>query len=288
MTVARSPATRIVLHGVLLVAAAIVVVACIVRPFLPGPYDGLAVALSTMAQLVGVFGLLPALLGVGWLVHELRNRGEPRRSRFALAAVIACSIPALALCVVAYATIGVSFGLVALLLFLYVAARIIPNWKSRRTDRFDPAPLYLVLVPVVALLAQLWLAGPVTELSRNHAIAQSTELIRDVERYHDRHGRYPTALEAVWKDYRPSVAGIKQYDYAAAGDAYNVIFEQPRMVLDIFGTREFVVYNPRDEQTIVSHDSWILLLTPERLETSQGWYAVHDAAAPRWKYFWFD
>ncbi|MGI6424710.1 MAG: hypothetical protein ACOX2A_05665 [Tepidanaerobacteraceae bacterium] len=48
------------------------------------------------------------------------------------------------------------------------------------------------------------------------------------------------------------------------------------------------MYNPRDEQTMISHDGWILLLSPEEIKAHQGWYAVHDSTIPHWKYFWFD
>ncbi len=46
--------------------------------------------------------------------------------------------------------------------------------------------------------------------------------------------------------------------------------------------------DPRDQQVLPSHTASILIWTPEVLATRQGWYAVHDAPAPHWKYFWFD
>jgi hypothetical protein len=72
------------------------------------------------------------------------------------------------------------------------------------------------------------------------------------------------------------------------GQAYHLFFEQPRFLFDNIGTREFVVYNKLDERFMISHASWILLMTPQELETSQGWYAVRDAPSPHWRYFWFD
>jgi hypothetical protein len=57
-----------------------------------------------------------------------------------------------------------------------------------------------------------------------------------------------------------------------------------------FGTREFVMYNPRDQQVMTSHKMDRLQLTPQALavEQSRGHYAVHDAPHAHWKYFWFD
>ena len=37
--------------------------------------------------------------------------------------------------------------------------------------------------------------------------------------------------------------GIDRYHYERSGEAYNVIFKEPSLG---FGTRRFVVYNPRD------------------------------------------
>jgi hypothetical protein len=119
-------------------------------------------------------------------------------------------------------------------------------------------------------------------------IANSAELINDIEEYRAANGRYPSSLLAVWKDYHPSVVGIEQFHYAPNRDAYNLFFEQPTFLFDNLGTREFVVYNKLDEHVIPSHAHWILVWTPEELEARQGWYTVHDAPSPHWKYFWFD
>jgi hypothetical protein len=68
--------------------------------------------------------------------------------------------------------------------------------------------------------------------------------------------------------------------------------EDPLMLLSTpfalhFGTREFVMYNPRDLQAMTSHKVDLLQLTPQELalEQSRGHYAVHDAPQPHWKYF---
>jgi hypothetical protein len=60
----------------------------------------------------------------------------------------------------------------------------------------NPAPLYLVFVPSVVLIFQITPAAPATEFSRNRAIAQSAELIGDIEEYRAAHGRYPSFLQA--------------------------------------------------------------------------------------------
>lgn len=119
-------------------------------------------------------------------------------------------------------------------------------------------------------------------------MANSAEFIRDIEAYHDAYGHYPVSLAAMWKDYDPNVVGIEKYHYSPHGDTYNLFFEQPRFFFDNIGTREWVVYNPQDEHRMYSHTAWLLQLSPEELERSQGWYAVHTGSRPHWKYFWFD
>ncbi|MFN0068235.1 MAG: hypothetical protein ACKVYV_11425 [Limisphaerales bacterium] len=268
-------------------------------PFLPGSQDGLALPLSTMAQASGVLGplLLPA--GIPWLVYELRKQAQrrrglpvqPRRLFFMLAALAAASVVVLGLSLVGLATVGLSWCVLVLALWLYIVTRIVPGLrreKAAETERLHPAPLHLVFLPVAVLAPQLALAGPVTDFSRSRAIAQAAELIRDLEAHRAREGRYPASLAAVWKDYQPSVAGIERFRYAPNGEADDLFFEQPRFLLDNPGTREFVVYNPRDQHVMISHASWILLLPAEELRRNQGWYAMHDVASPHWKRFFFD
>jgi hypothetical protein len=196
---------------------------------------------------------------------------------------------------VAYLIFFVASRFLALLLaafWIYGVYKLIPKLKllkKQTPGKFNPVPLYFILIPILTLVFQLTLAAPITEWSRDRAIANSSEFIRDIENYHAQYGRYPISLLAQNKDYQPGVIGVDKYHYSPQGDSsYNLFFEQPKFLLDNFGTREWVVYNPRDEQHVYSHTSWFLLVPPEELETSQGWYEVHDDKHPHWKYFWFD
>ena len=286
-------------HFLRLCGIIILIVLCIVYPFLSGGYDGLAMPLSTMAQAYGVLGLLLVPPGVLWLVYELRNQArrrqtlpvKARRYYFALVSVVIASVVAVAIALIALATIGFSFGLLTLTLWLTIVIKLFPGLKSLKnaeSEHFNPAPFYLIVIPIAALVFQAVLAAPLTEFSRNHAIANSNDFIRDIEAYHDENGHYPVSLAAMWKDYYPDVVGVEKFHYSPYGESYNLFFEQPRFFLDNIGTREWVVYNPDNEQRMYSHTAWFLLLSSEELERSQGWYEVHDASTPHWKYFWFD
>ncbi|MDZ7267575.1 MAG: hypothetical protein ONB48_19340 [candidate division KSB1 bacterium] len=271
---------------------------CMIYPFLPGEYDVLAVPLSTMVQLLGAAGLLLVPIGALWLVYEVRARAQKKRNLhnpergyyFAIASVITASILATAVSF-GVCSISIALGVLLLALWFYNMYRLLPRLrllKKAEAENINPAPLYLLVVPFAALLFQVVLAAPLTEFSRKRAIANSNEFVRDIEAYHDRYGHYPVSLAAMWKDYYPDVVGIEKFHYSQFGESYNLFFEQPRFLFDNIGTREWVVYNPNDEHRMFSHTAWLLLLTPEELERSQGWYAVHDAKVPHWKYFWFD
>ena len=149
-----------------------------------------------------------------------------------------------------------------------------------------PAPaLYLLVVPVAVFLLQWVILEPAVEFSRNRAMSNSARLIADIEQYRATRGHYPPSLLSVNKDYKPGVIGIEKFHYEPSGEAFNLLFEQPASPL---GTQEFVVYNPRGEQTMTGHAMDILEFTPDRLERARGYYAVHDVPRTRWRYFWFD
>jgi len=286
-------------HAVRIAAIVFLTALIMVYPFLPGQYDVLAFPLSTIVQLLGTVGLLLVPLGALWLVYELRkrvrrNRNLPITNReyyFAVISLIAAALLFILISLFASFGIGISFGVLTFILWLYAISRLIPVLKLMKkgeTENINPTPFYLIFVPLIILLFQLTLAAPLTEFSRNRAIANSNEFISDIEAYHDEYGHYPVSLVAMWKDYYPDVVGVEKYHYLPYGQSYNLFFEQPRFLLDNIGTREWVVYNPDDEQRMYSHTAWFLLLTPEELDRSQGWYDVHDAGSPHWKHFWFD
>lgn len=279
------PATHnLATHLALIVGSGTVLVLCMVYPFLPGGYDRLAVPLSTMAQVFGVVGLALVPGGLLWLIMP--------RFGFALSVLSTAVGTCVALILALFATLSVgnSFGVLTLAAWVCVLVQLMPRLKRlRHAERggFHPAPVYLVCLPVLALTAQLALAVPMTRASRDRAIANAGSFIGDIEQYHARHGRYPVSLQAQHRDYRAGVIGIEGYIYVPQGNSYNLSFEQPRFLLDRFGTREWVVYNPRDEHRVYSHAGW-LLSPPEVVEPSQGWYASGETGHAHWMYFFFD
>ena len=270
-------------HLVAMVGIITAIVLCTLLPFLPGRYDPLAVPLSAIAQISGAIGLVLVPIGVIWFVSRYSSELARKQRTFAIAALVTGSLVWLILSLVGLVHSGFALGIAVISLWALAAWRL-----SRRLTILaaaSVAPTYVIVVPLAVATVQFVIDEPITEFSRSRAIRNSAGLIADIERYHEAHGQYPLSLVSLWKDYSPSIIGVKEFQYERQGDAYNVLFEPFTFRL---GTREIVMYNPRDEQVMTSHDSDRLQLRPEQLEYRRGYYAVHDAPHPHWKYFWFD
>jgi hypothetical protein len=179
-------------HLAVLPAAIGLIGACILRPFWPGRYDSLAVTLSFMAQLLGYGGLLLVPIGVVWLVDEVwrsaKRRDEPCPPRvyyFALAALTAAVLVAALMSLPAFDK-SFSLGCAVLLLAGWGVWTLFPRLRALRRGEargFQPAPLYLVVLPLAALVLRLTLVGPAVEASRKRAMVNCAPLIRDIEDY---------------------------------------------------------------------------------------------------------
>ena len=136
----KQRASIMIVHVVRMGVTTILIIACMFFPFLPGGYDGLAVTLSGMSQLIGVAGLLLVPIGALWLIYESRKRAPKNRERsnkdkgyyFAIGSVVASSIVAAIVSLGAFVNLGLSLGLGVLALWTYCVSRMAPN--SRRCE----------------------------------------------------------------------------------------------------------------------------------------------------------
>ena len=277
------------IHSLAIAAAVAGIILVTLLPFLPGRYDSLAVPLSLMSQIFGTAGLLLLPVGAAWVAIGYWRGPTGKQYGLAIAALIMSTVVWLMVSLGALASNGLLLGLGTVALWIYVVSMVLPRLRllKRAPQPTSGVALYLLIVPLAVWLLQMALVAPAIEFSRNRAIRNSARLIADIEQYRASHGRYPASLLSVWEDYLPGVIGIKEYHYEPSGDSYNLFFEQFALH---FGTREFVIYNPRDQQGMTSHKMDRLQLTPQELalERRRGHYAVHDASHPHWKYFWFD
>jgi hypothetical protein len=286
----RGNGTRIVLHLSGILAIALLLSLGMAYPFLPGTHDILALPVSTGIQITMTLSLPLALLGLLWLVWEIgARRSGSRTYAFGLAALITGSALGALVCLTVFLAFNKLPGIVACGILCGIIWRLFPKVKAlRHAERFPVAPLYLLLFPAILLLVQWVIAEPLTSWSRDLAIANSEDYRDAIEHYWVRYGSYPPSLLGQSPDFHTGVVGIEKYHYTSYGDSYNLFFEHPRFLLHQVGTREWVIYNPRDQQFFVSHTAWLLEHTPEELMHFQGWYVAHNARQPHWKYFWFD
>lgn len=255
----------------------------IIYPFMSGAYDRLAMPLSTLLQGIGILGLLLSVLAICWLVI-------PHKSKFfARSSLYLASFLTIVLAFFAYLMAGRLLGIIILIVWTLIFSRLRQIIKeSTDKESFSFTPIYLIVIPLFALTVQLLIAKPITAWSRDRTIANADTYIRDIENFKSRNGYYPRTLQAMYKDYDPQTVGVEKFHYLPHGDSYNISFEQPRFLLDIIGTKEWVVYNPKDEHRVYSHTSWFLLLSPEESELRQGWYSSADTKYKHWKTFLFD
>jgi hypothetical protein len=270
-----SPTGRIAV----VLAGCAAVAATIFYPFLPGRYDALAAAMSTAAQLLGVAGLALVPAGALWLL-------KPRRGRLFVFLTMAVGTVVVLLMVLAAASVAGAIAGVGLVAAWVVLGRSCVSRRASADDReaalAPTAALCFVVLPLVALSAQVLLAKPAADL-----IARAGALIDDIEQFRLDHGRYPASLQAQNRDYDPGVVGVAGYVYVPQGDTYNLSFEMPRFLLWEPGAREWVVYNPRDEHRSYSHVAW-LFVPDDRLAQVQGWYRATETGVPHWRSFLFD
>jgi hypothetical protein len=250
---------------------------------MPGEYDRFAMPLAIIIQGIGVIGLLLSVIGIFWLII-------PDKFRFFanLSAYIA-SFLTIVLTFFAYLIAGLLFAIIILTCCAMIIHRQRKEIKeSTDKESFSFVPVYMIVIPLYLLTIQLLIAKPITNWSRERTIANAGEYIRDIENFQSIYGYYPKTLQAMYKDYYPQTVGVERFHYLPYDNSYNISFEQPRFFLDLVGTKEWVVYNPKDEHRVYSHTSWFLLLSPEESEIRQGWYTSENTEFKHWKSFFFD
>lgn len=254
---------------------AVLLVAVMFLPFFPGEYDPMALPLSMTVQAFGFAGLLLVPVGVLWL-------RSPTSRRIALVAVAAVSVVGLLL-----AFVALTFGPSLCMLILAVSASIaVGLWRRARAGTPPKiAPILLIVLPLAVVGARFAFLPAAVSWSRERAMTNAAPMIAAIEAYRARMGRYPLSLLSELSDYDPGVMGIPRYLYEPSGGAYNLVFEQPS---DVVGTREFVVYNPLDEQNISAHDADLLELSQADIDRQRGHYAARSAGRPHWKRFLLD
>lgn len=254
----------------------------VVLPFLPGPSNKLSIGLSALGQMAGFFGILMLPLSVVWAFFELRKlRGTAGLEVNHWNNGFYCAIAATLIALFGYGltTAGLTHddgwwvtGVSAPigLFLLWKTARGIAKLRRQTVLKFNPAPLYLLSIPLVVLAAKLWLQDPLAAASRLQAIRQCEPLIAAIERYWQEKGYYPESLADLRPAYlaelpSTSVMGVNRFAYEKTPDAYHLYFRQVHGA-----TIEIVEY----DKTGLHH--------------RKGHYFSGETGAPNWRYYWLD
>ena len=242
-----------------------------------------------MAWALGRVGLLLVPVGGLWLWVSTGRESRPAPPAWLVRITIgACILIAMVTVLVGFASSGSQVLTAVTAVFLgLLTISLGPRLRSTQAGAPKPrmAAALLVVAPIVVLAAQTMLVGAVTTQARNRVIANGAPLIAEIERYRERRGAYPESLFSIWGDYKPSTVGVERYHYERSGESYNVIFREPSLG---FGTRQFVVYNPRDTQRVTVHEQDRLLLDEAALDADNAGYVVIETLPqPHWKAFLF-
>lgn len=286
-------------HSVFSTALAALVTVGIFSPWFPGRYDPVALPLSVTLQLLVLCGILlvpiTLLVSISKFGISRLLGGAPlqpgRGNPWALGLLVTASFQVAAVVLVVFFAFSPVMALVLIAAWCLVPGRLFTRWRKNRNSPSwpsRPVAVSLAAVPAIVLGLEIALAELAVEFSRNRAISNATGLIAAIERHHAEYGELPDSLISVWKDESPGVAGIAQYHYSPDGDSYNLIFEQPHLLIDNIGVREFVVYHPKDGHLMPSHDSWILIWSRDQIRANQGWHESLTTVHPHWKIFLFD
>lgn len=242
-----------------LIGINILLIVLIILPFLPGPPNKLVTVLSALAQSAGFFGLVLVPIGLLWAASDIKNRHSPgpsgRRLPYYLALIVTVFATLLAALLVwaLLALVDLFYeGLVGAALTLLLGGLVIKKIVTKNRDQtiaparqLNPVPFYLVTIPLVALMARVFIMGPLSDYSRGVAMEKGQELIAAIEDYKIKEGHYPKSIRQLQPRYLknipdPSIMGISGFRYNKINDHYSLSFSQ---WLHIGSLEEIVLYD---------------------------------------------
>lgn len=180
------------LHLICMPLSVALLASAMLFPFLPGRHDPLAVSLAAAATVAAFGGLLLVPIGVAWLIS---SRGYAL-ARLALAAASLVAIGA-ALATVASGSMAAGDVLLAAwVVWLVHLWRHVGAARTAGADLPRAVPIALIMVPLVAVAVRTALVGSAAAWSRDRAIANAAEIVSDIERFRERTGAYPVAINS--------------------------------------------------------------------------------------------
>lgn len=225
---------------IVLVVSLLVIVGSI-SPFLPGPQNDITHELSRLSQTIGFIGLVFIPFGLIWMFIEIRNNKNQKFDNWTSG-----YYPAWLSLIPLFLFIPLQIGrtifvkgsfefevwpMAFIFLILVFLIYRIQKLKYKSEYKFNTAPVFIVLLPVIALLSTKLAVQKMASYSREKAIAKTQPLILALEKYKIEQARYPDKLEDLTGKYIYSIPtfnsmGVRAYQYEKRGDSYQLSFEQ--------------------------------------------------------------
>lgn len=287
------------INWIRLLAINILLVFLIVAPFLPGPPNRFVVGLSVLGQATGLAGLLLIPAALVWIIYEMR---KARVAKVKMNWKVPYSMTIISLVIVflifGLFAMGIYFnegwitGTMVALVFIGVmglAFRAVSKLKRRDDNRFNPTPIYLSIIPIIAFLTNLFIVAPVSDYSRNAAIRQAQGLINMIEDYKFREGEYPESIDVLREKYNtripaPKIMGVLNYRYNKINEDYSLSFSQ---WLDWGSLEVIVLYDKNNLRNKLKgrYADWDYKFD---LCRTKGAFASYDTKFKNWRYYLCD
>lgn len=235
----------------LLLAAFLVVIAS-VAPFLPGPKNSFSYSISKFAQTTGYLGLFFLPFGLTWLIIEICNKKGQKLNRWTNGYYPAwLTISPFVVLITIQLIVAIWEGprkemlrFIPIYLFVAVSIYFIQKLKQKSEYHFNKTPIYVILIPLVALFSSQVVVEKLASLTRESAIKKTEPLIAAIEKFKSEHGQYPDKiedLEGVYISAIPTFAIMSTsfYRYERMGDMYTLSFERSWH----WNATEVVMYN---------------------------------------------
>jgi hypothetical protein len=237
----------------ILLIIAIGIVAASISPFLPGPNNGIVHGFAKVTHLLGYVGLIFVPLSLVWLIVEIRNKRGQKPNRWTngyypslLAMTPMYLFLPMQIAIGMRESRGINWELLLISVFItaFFTYRI-QKLKSKIAYKFNPAPVFVVSIPLIALFTYLFVVEKAADRSREYVIFKTEPLITAIEEFKTERGFYPEKLEELEGKYIPEIPrvnsmGVRAYQYEKRNGAYQLSFEQNWH----WNATDVVVYHP--------------------------------------------
>lgn len=262
------------INWLLLLLLPLLVAVAAVAPFLPGSSNHFAHGISQFAQTIGYIALPLVPFGLVWLIIEMRNKNGQQLNLWTNGYYPSwlALMPVLLFLPLKLATTilnGESFNIWPFTLIISVAIFFIYRIQKlkKKTDyKFNPAPLYIVFIPLIALFSSKFAVEKAAALTRENTIVKTEPLISAIEKYKTANGEYPENLASLNEKYiqelpKLNTMGMRAYQYEKGNSSFQLTFERPWH----WNATEVLVYNTLGPKGIkgdygnfsTSHTNWL-------------------------------